>query len=228
LKQVLKQVETVAPTEATVLIEGETGTGKELVARAVHRLSKRHERPFIKLNCAAIPSGLLESELFGHEKGAFTGAIAQKIGRIELAAGGTLFLDEVGELPLDLQPKLLRALQEKEIERVGNTRSIAVDVRLVAATNRNLRQMVADKQFRSDLFYRLHVFPLHVPALRQRRDDIPLLVRYFIDKHSRKLGRNIESIPQELIDAFTKWRKMGLAHLLPLPAPRLSNPQNEN
>lgn len=205
LKQVLKQVETVAPTEATVLIEGETGTGKELIARAVHRLSNRHDRPFIKLNCAAIPSGLLESELFGHEKGAFTGAIAQKIGRIELAAGGTLFLDEVGELPLDLQPKLLRALQEKEIERVGGTRSISVDVRLVAATNRNLRQMVADKQFRNDLFYRLHVFPLHVPALRQRRDDIPLLVRYFVDKHSRKLARNIETIPQELMDAFTKW-----------------------
>jgi formate hydrogenlyase transcriptional activator len=205
LKRVLKEVETVAPTEATVLIEGETGTGKELIARAVHRLSNRNERPFIKLNCAAIPSGLLESELFGHEKGAFTGAIAQKIGRLELADGGTLFLDEVGELPLELQPKLLRALQEKEIERLGGTRTIPVDVRLVAATNRNLRQMVADKQFRSDLFYRLHVFPVTVPALRQRRDDIPLLVRYFVDKHSRKLGKNIETIPQDVMGALSHW-----------------------
>ena len=205
LMKVLKQVETVAPTAATVLIEGETGTGKELIARAVHRLSNRNERPFIKLNCAAIPGGLLESELFGHEKGSFTGAIAQKIGRLELADGGTLFLDEVGELPLELQPKLLRALQEKEIERIGGTRTISVDVRLVAATNRNLRQMVADKQFRSDLFYRLHVFPVAVPALRQRREDIPLLVRYFVDKHSRKLGKNIESIPQEVMDALLQW-----------------------
>jgi PAS domain S-box-containing protein len=205
LRQVLKQVETVAPTEATVLIEGETGTGKELIARAVHRLSKRHERSFIKLNCAAIPSGLLESELFGHEKGAFTGAIAQKIGRLELADQGTLFLDEIGELPLDLQPKLLRALQEKEIERVGGTRTILVNVRLVAATNRNLREMVAAKQFRSDLYYRLHVFPLFVPPLRQRREDIPLLVRYFVDNHARKLGRTIETIPQEVMDALSEW-----------------------
>lgn len=205
LKHVLKQVETVAATGATVLIEGETGTGKELIARAVHRLSTRQERPFIKLNCAAIPSGLLESELFGHEKGAFTGAIAQKMGRIELAHGGTLFLDEIGELPLELQPKLLRALQEKEIERIGGTRTIPVDVRLVAATNRNLRQMVADKQFRSDLFYRLHVFPVAIPSLRERRDDIPLLVRYFVDKHSRKLGRNIQTIPSEVMSALTKW-----------------------
>ena len=205
LKKVLKEVETVAFTEATVLIEGETGTGKELIARAVHRLSRRSERPFIRLNCAAIPSGLLESELFGHEKGAFTGAIAKKIGRVELADGGTLFLDEIGELPLDLQPKLLRALQEKEIERVGGSRSIAVNVRLVAATNRNLRQMVADKQFRSDLFYRLHVFPLSVPPLRQRRDDIPVLVRYFVDKHSRKLGRKITTIPEEIMEALCRW-----------------------
>ena len=205
LKQVLKQVETVAATEATVLIEGETGTGKELVARAVHRLSKRNERPFIKLNCAAIPGGLLESELFGHEKGAFTGAISQKIGRLELADKGTLFLDEIGELPLDLQPKLLRAIQEKEIERVGGTRTISVDVRLVAATNRNLRQMVTDKLFRGDLYYRLHVFPVNVPALRQRREDIPLLVRYFVDRHSRKLGRNIQTIPQEVMDALSRW-----------------------
>lgn len=205
LKQVLSQIETVAPTEATVMIEGETGTGKELIARAVHRLSKRHERPFIKLNCAAIPSGLLESELFGHEKGAFTGAIARKIGRLELADKGTLFLDEVGDLPLDLQPKLLRALQEKEIERVGGTRTIPVDVRLVAATNRNLSEMVAEKKFRSDLYYRLHVFPLAVPPLRQRRDDISLLVRYFVDKHAHKLGRNIETIPQEVMDALSNW-----------------------
>lgn len=205
LKQALKQVETVAPTEATVLIEGETGTGKELVARAVHRLSARSQRPFIKLNCAAIPGGLLESELFGHEKGAFTGAIMQKVGRLELADGGTLFLDEVGELPLDLQPKLLRALQEKEIERVGGTRTLRVDVRLVAATNRNLRAMVAEKQFRSDLYYRLHVFPLTIPPLRQRRDDIPILVRYFVDQHSRKLGRNIENIPPDVMSALCDW-----------------------
>ncbi len=205
LKHVLKQAETVAPTEATVLIEGETGTGKELVARAVHRLSARSQRPFIRLNCAAIPSGLLESELFGHEKGAFTGAVMQKIGRLELADGGTLFLDEVGELPLDLQPKVLRALQEKEIERVGGTRTIRVDVRLVAATNRNLRVMVAEKQFRSDLYYRLHVFPLWVPPLRQRRDDIPLLVRYFVYQHSRKLGRTIENIPAEVMSALCNW-----------------------
>jgi len=205
LKQVLKQVETVAPTEATVLIDGETGTGKELIARAVHRLSRRNERPFIKLNCAAIPGGLLESELFGHEKGAFTGAIAQKVGRLELADQGTLFLDEVGELPLDLQPKLLRALQEKEIERVGGTRTIPVNVRLVAATNRNLREMVATKQFRSDLYYRLHVFPISAPPLRQRREDIPLLVRYFVDNHARKLGRTIETIPQEVMDALSQW-----------------------
>ena len=205
LRQVLKQVETVAPTEATVLIEGETGTGKELVARAVHRISARSHRPFIKLNCAAIPSGLLESELFGHEKGAFTGAIAQKIGRLELADGGTLFLDEVGELPLELQPKLLRALQEKEIERVGGTRTIPVNVRLLAATNRNLREMVVNKQFRSDLYYRLHVFPLTVPSLRQRKDDIPLLVRYFVDKHSRKLARNVQTIPHEVMSALSNW-----------------------
>jgi formate hydrogenlyase transcriptional activator len=209
LRQVLKQVESVAPTEATVLILGETGTGKELVARAIHRLSPRRDRTFIKVNCAAIPSGLLESELFGHEKGAFTGAISQKIGRLELANHGTLFLDEVGDLPLELQPKILRALQEKEIERLGGTRTIPVDVRLVAATNRDLATMVNERQFRSDLYYRLRVFPISVPALRQRRDDIPLLVRYFVDKHSRRLGRHIETIPPDVMGALTRWNWPG-------------------
>src|SRR6202035_997843 len=169
LKQVLRQIETVAPTDATALIQGETGTGKELLARAIHRLSPRHDRTFIKLNCAAIPAGLLESELFGHEKGAFTGAIARKMGRLELAHEGTLFLDEVGEMPIDLQPKLLRALQEREIERLGGTRPIPVNVRLIAATNRDLGQMVAEKQFRSDLYYRLKVFPVYAPPLRERQ-----------------------------------------------------------
>ncbi len=195
LKEVLKQIETVAPTNATVLIQGETGTGKELLARAIHRLSPRHERTFIKLNCAAIPAGLLESELFGHEKGAFTGAIAQKMGRLELAHEGTLFLDEVGELPLDLQPKLLRAIQEREIERLGGTRTIPINVRLVAATNRDLAQLVSEKQFRSDLYYRLRVFPVLAPPLRDRRSDIPILVRHFVAKHARSLGKSIESIP---------------------------------
>ena len=180
LRNVLRQIETVAPTDATVLIQGETGTGKELLARAIHRLSPRSERTFIKLNCAAIPAGLLESELFGHEKGAFTGAIARKIGRLELAHEGTLFLDEVGEMPLDLQPKLLRALQEREIERLGGTRPIPVNVRLIAATNRDLAKMVAEKQFRSDLFYRLKVFPVFAPPLRERAADIPILVRHFV------------------------------------------------
>jgi len=205
LRQVLKQIETVAPTNATVLIQGETGTGKELLARAIHRLSPRNDRTFIKLNCAAIPSGLIESELFGHEKGAFTGAIARKMGRLELAHEGTLFLDEIGELPLDLQPKLLRALQEREIERLGGSRSIPVNVRLIAATNRDLAQMVAEKQFRSDLYYRLKVFPIFAPPLRDRAGDIPVLVRHFVSAHSRRMGKAIEAIPQETMNALTRW-----------------------
>jgi len=205
LRQVLKEIETVAPTDATVLIQGETGTGKELLARALHRLSPRHERTFIKLNCAAIPAGLIESELFGHEKGAFTGAIARKVGRLELAHEGTLFLDEIGELPLELQPKLLRALQEREIERLGSNRSIAINVRLIAATNRDLAQMVAEKQFRSDLFYRLKVFPIFAPPLRERLGDIPILVRHFVAAHSRRMGKTIESIPEATMEALVRW-----------------------
>jgi PAS domain S-box-containing protein len=209
LRQVLKEIETVAPTDATVLIQGETGTGKELLARAIHRLSPRADRTFIKLNCAAIPAGLIESELFGHEKGAFTGAIARKMGRLELASEGTLFLDEVGELPLDLQPKLLRALQEREIERLGGTRSIPVNIRLIAATNRDLAKMVAEKEFRSDLYYRLKVFPIVAPPLRERASDIPLLVRHFVHTHSRRMGKSIETIPDETMDALTRWQWPG-------------------
>jgi transcriptional regulator with GAF, ATPase, and Fis domain len=209
LRRVLREIETVAPTDATVLIQGETGTGKELLARAIHRWSPRSERTFIKVNCAAIPAGLIESELFGHEKGAFTGAIARKIGRLELANDGTLFLDEVGELPLDLQPKLLRALQEKEIERVGGTRPIPVNIRLVAATNRDLAQMVAEKQFRSDLYYRLKVFPVFSPPLRERAGDIPILVRHFVASHSRRMGKHIETIPEETMAALTRWQWPG-------------------
>jgi formate hydrogenlyase transcriptional activator len=205
LKKVLKQVEIVAATESTVLILGETGTGKELLARAIHRMSARASRTFVKLNCAAIPSGLLESELFGHEKGAFTGAISQKIGRFELANGGTLFLDEVGDIPLELQPKLLRALQEREFERLGSNLTRRSDVRLIAATNRDLPRMVADGTFRADLFYRLHVFPLLVPALRDRRDDIPILVRYFAQKYSKRMNRKIEFISNEAMQALTQW-----------------------
>jgi transcriptional regulator with GAF, ATPase, and Fis domain len=209
LRNVLRQIETVAPTDATVLIQGETGTGKELLARAVHRLSPRSERTFIKLNCAAIPAGLIESELFGHEKGAFTGAIARKIGRLELAHEGTLFLDEIGEMPLDLQPKLLRALQEREIERVGGSRPIPVNVRLIAATNRDLAKMVAEKTFRSDLFYRLKVFPVFAPPLRERAADIPVLVRHFVDRHSRRMGKTIETIPDEAMEALVSWKWPG-------------------
>ena len=209
LRQVLQEIETVAPTDATVLIQGESGTGKELLARAIHRLSQRSEHTFVKLNCAAIPAGLLESELFGHEKGAFTGAIARKIGRVELAHGGTLFLDEVGELPLDLQPKLLRALQEREIERLGGNRPIQVDMRLIAATNRDLSKMVAEKEFRSDLYYRLKVFPVFAPPLRERLSDIPILVRHFVATHSRRMGKTIESIPDATMEALVRWRWPG-------------------
>ena len=209
LRQVLEEIETVAPTDATVLIQGETGTGKELLARAIHRLSPRSERTFIKLNCAAIPAGLLESELFGHEKGAFTGAIARKLGRLELAHEGTLFLDEIGEMPLDLQPKLLRALQEREFERLGGTRPISVNVRLIAATNRDLGKMVAEKQFRADLFYRLKVFPIFSPPLRDRARDIPMLVRHFVAAHSRRMGKNIERIPDETMEALRRWKWPG-------------------
>lgn len=209
LKRVLKQVETVAPTDATVLILGETGTGKELIARAIHKLGLRRDHPFVKLNCSAIPAGLLESELFGHEKGAFTGAIAQKIGRLELAHRGTLFLDEIGDLPLELQPKILRALQEREFERLGGTRTIPVNVRLVAATNRNLAKMVDQREFRSDLYYRLKVFPVEIPPLRERREDIPLLVEYFVDQHARRMSRHIETIPSEIMQTLTRWHWPG-------------------
>jgi formate hydrogenlyase transcriptional activator len=205
LRRVLKQVETVSPTEATVLILGETGTGKELIARAIHNLSGRQDRTFVRLNCAAIPTGLLESELFGHERGAFTGAVAPKVGRLELANGGTLFLDEVGEMPLEVQPKLLRALQEKEFERLGSVRTMHADVRLIAATNRDLEQMLGEHQFRSDLYYRLNVFPIHLPPLRDRRDDIPALVRHFVDKFARVMKKPIERIRPEDMEALTTW-----------------------
>ena len=205
MKRVMGQVEVVAPTDATVLILGETGTGKELVARAIHRMSPRRNLPFISLNCAAIPTGLLESELFGYERGAFTGALGQKIGRFEMAHRGTLFLDEVGDIPLDLQPKLLRALQEKSFERLGGTRTIPIDVRLVAATNRNLTQMMGDKLFRSDLYYRLKVFPIITPPLRDHAEDIPSLARHFTKKYAAKMDRTIDKIPADTMKALVSW-----------------------
>ncbi len=205
LKQVLKQVEVVAPTDSTVLIQGETGTGKELIARAIHRLSGRSEHTFVKLNCAAIPTGLLESELFGHERGAFTGAISQKSGRFELADKGTIFLDEVGEIPLELQSKLLRVLQEQEFERLGSTKTIRVNVRLIAATNRDLKNWVEEKQFRSDLYYRLNVFPITAPPLRDRRDDIPILVRYFTQRHAGRMKKNIQTVPITTLEMLSRY-----------------------
>ena len=209
LEAVLEQVERVAPTDSTVLLQGETGTGKELIARAIHNISSRCGRPYIKLNCAAIPFDLLESELFGHEKGAFTGAIAQKIGRFEMADKGTLFLDEVGDIPLALQSKLLRVLQEQEFERLGGTRTHQVDVRVVAATNRNLAEMVKRNEFRSDLFYRLNVFPVRLPALRARRGDIPALVEHFVELYSRRMDKNIEHVPTETMSALSAYHWPG-------------------
>jgi len=209
LRQVLQLVETVATSDSTVLLLGETGTGKELIAQAIHDRSRRKDRTLIKLNCAAIPTGLLESELFGHERGAFTGAITQKVGRLELADQGTLFLDEVGDIPLELQPKLLRVLQDGEFERLGSTRTKKVDIRLVAATNRDLDRMIEDRQFRSDLYYRLNVFPIRVPPLRERPEDIPLLVRYFSQKYARNMEKRIESIPAAAMRKLTRWHWPG-------------------
>jgi formate hydrogenlyase transcriptional activator len=205
LRSVLALIEVVAPTDSTVLIYGETGTGKELIARAVHNLSQRKSRSFVKFNCAAFPTGLLESELFGHERGAFTGAITQRQGRFELAHGGTIFLDEIGEMPLELQPKLLRVLQEREFERLGSTRTIHTNARLIAATNRDLKSMLKEKEFRSDLYYRLNVFPIRVPALRERPEDIPLLVWHFVQEFSRRNGRSIESIPSQTMKALVRY-----------------------
>jgi formate hydrogenlyase transcriptional activator len=209
LRRVLSEIETVAPVDATVLIYGETGTGKELIARAVHNLSSRKSNAFVKLNCAAIPTGLLESELFGHEKGAFTGAISQRVGRFELAHRGTIFLDEIGEIPLELQPKLLRVLQEREFERLGSTRTLRTDARLIAATNRDLEVMVDEQTFRSDLYYRLNVFPVRLPSLRERREDIPLLVRHFVQQFSQRNNREINSIPSETMEALVRYHWPG-------------------
>jgi len=205
IKAVLDQVAIVAPTDSTVLIQGETGTGKELFAKAIHVLSQRRNGPLITLNCAAIPAGLLESELFGHERGAFTGAVTQRIGRFEMANGGTLFLDEIGEMPLDLQAKLLRVLQEQEFERLGSTRTSRVNVRVVAATNRDLRRMVDNKEFRADLFYRLSVFPVSLPPLRERAEDIPMLARHFMTKFSERMNRVVDEIPQETLDSMVEF-----------------------
>ena len=209
LREVLQLVETVAKGNSTVLLLGETGTGKELVARAIHNRSRRRDHAFVKLNCAAIPGGLLESELFGHERGAFTGAIAQKTGRLELAAGGSLFLDEIGDIPLDLQPKLLRVLQEREFERLGSTRTTRVDVRVVAATHRNLEEMISKGQFRSDLYYRLNLFPIVIPPLRERPEDIPLLVQYFVEVAAQKMDKTIGTIPPRTMDALVEYRWPG-------------------
>jgi formate hydrogenlyase transcriptional activator len=202
IRKVLDQVAIVAPTSSTVLLHGETGTGKELVARAIHNLSPRRQRTFVRLNCAAIPSGLVESELFGHEKGAFTGALMQKRGRFELADHGSLFLDEIGDISLELQPKLLRALQEQEFERLGSTKTIKVDVRLIAATHRDLEGMIRNNQFREDLFYRLRVFPIEIPPLRERREDIQLLVHFFVSRLSRRMQKRIRSVPRPAMDAL--------------------------
>jgi formate hydrogenlyase transcriptional activator len=208
-RQVLQLVKIVATSDSTVLLLGETGAGKELIARAIHNRSRRKARTFVKLNCAAIPTGLLESELFGHERGAFTGAIAQKIGRLELADQGSLFLDEIGDIPLELQPKLLRILQEREFERLGSTRTKKVDVRVVAATHRNLEAMIVEKEFRSDLYYRLNVFPISIPPLRERPEDIPQLVQYFVQQAARRMNKKIDSIPCETMDALTQYRWPG-------------------
>jgi formate hydrogenlyase transcriptional activator len=209
LRHVLQLVETVAPSDSTVLLLGETGTGKELIARAIHDRSRRKQRTFVKLNCAAIPTGLLESELFGHERGAFTGAISQKVGRLELADQGTLFLDEVGDIPIEIQPKLLRALQEREFERLGSTRTKRVDIRLVAATNRDLEKMIESREFRSDLYYRLNVFPIRIPPLRERPEDIPLLVRYFAQKYGRRMEKQVESVPAAAMKKLASWHWPG-------------------
>jgi formate hydrogenlyase transcriptional activator len=209
LRHVLGLVETVAPSDSTVLLLGETGTGKELIARAIHERSKRKDRTFVRLNCAAIPTGLLESELFGHERGAFTGAISQKVGRLELADKGSLFLDEVGDIPIEIQPKLLRALQEQEFERLGSIHTKKVNVRLVAATNRDLEKMIANREFREDLFYRLNVFPIRIPPLRERPEDIPLLVRYFTQKYARRMEKQIESIPSAAMKKLAAWHWPG-------------------
>jgi formate hydrogenlyase transcriptional activator len=209
LRRVLRLVEMVSATDSTVLLLGETGTGKELIARAIHASSQRRKETFVTLNCAAIPGALFESELFGHERGAFTGAHAQRLGRLELADRGTMFLDEVGEMPLELQPKLLRALQERAYERVGSARTRGVDVRLVAATNRDLEQMMAERQFRSDLYYRLNVFPIRIPPLRERREDIPVLVRHFTQKYARRMGKRIETVPAEAVQKLMSWHWPG-------------------
>jgi formate hydrogenlyase transcriptional activator len=209
LRRVLQQVETVAPTDSTVLIYGETGTGKELIARAIHDRSSRRPNAFVKLNCAAIPTGLLESELFGHERGAFTGAVSQRIGRFELANRGSVFLDEIGEIPLELQPKLLRVLQEREFERLGSGRTLRTDARLIAATNRDLAAMVREQKFRPDLFYRLNVFPVEVPPLRDRPEDIPLLVRHFVEQFSRRMNKTVDTIPSETMSAMARYHWPG-------------------